>query len=47
MYYRWIDTKMLEWAEREIRVRSGRAWESLYAGEREKEAVAKEKAERE
>ena len=47
MYYRWIDTKMPDWAVTEIRERGHRAWESFYREERREKAVAEEKAEQE
>ena len=47
MYYRWIDTEMPAWAVTEIRERSRRAWNSLFAEERREKAEAEEKAERE
>ena len=47
MYYRWIDTEMPAWAVTEIRERSRRAWNSLFAEERREKAEAEEKAEQE
>ena len=47
MYYRWIDTKKLDWAVTEIRERGRRAWASLDAEERRAKAAADEKAEQE
>ncbi|XBI76866.1 hypothetical protein VPH35_070053 [Triticum aestivum] len=47
MYYRWIDTEMPDWAVTEIRERSRRAWNSLFAEERREKAEAREKAEQE
>jgi len=47
MYYRWIDTEKPAWAVTEIRERSRRAWNSLFAEERREKAEAEEKAEQE
>ena len=47
MYYHWIDTEKPAWAVTEIRERSRRAWNSLFAEERREKAEAEEKAEQE
>src|SRR4051812_2076524 len=47
MYYRWIDTKMPDWAVAEIRKRGQRAWASFHREEQREKAAAKKKAEEE
>ena len=47
MYYRWIDTKMPDWAVAEIRKRGHRAWESFHREEQREKAAAEQKAEEE
>jgi hypothetical protein len=47
MYYRWIDTKMPDWAVAEIRKRGQRAWASFHREEQREKAAAEQKAEEE
>ena len=46
-WYHWIDTEQPAWALQEIKDRSRRAWDSLYAEERAEKAAARAKEERE
>ena len=46
-WYHWIDTEQPAWALQEIKDRSRRAWDSLYAEERAKNVAARAKEERE
>ena len=46
-WYHWIDTEQPAWALQEIKDRSRRAWERLYAEERAEAAAAHMKEERE